>query len=91
MQSVLQLLNLWDNPVFHRFRRSQLRARLAIFWYLATLIITTFVISLTYVIQTTQLDMSEPVAARNQWIPLLIIQGLAEALRSIAIMRGHDG
>jgi hypothetical protein len=81
MQSVIKLINVWDNPVFHRFRRSQLRAKRAIFWYLATLIITTFVISLTYIIQTNSFDMSEEAAARNQWISLLVIQGLIVLLK----------
>jgi len=88
MQAVLPLLNLADNPVFHRFRRSQLRTKKAIFWYLITLIITSFVIALTYLIQTNlrenpdlPIDLNEQVAARNLWVPLLIIQGLILLLR----------
>jgi hypothetical protein len=92
MQNALHLINVWDNPVFHRFRRSQLRAKKAIFWYLATLIITTFVVTLTYLIETnfTQLPANatqeaiaqlEEQAARNLWIPLLVIQGLILLLK----------
>jgi len=76
MQSAAQLLNLWDNPVFHRFRRSQLRTRKAIFWYLATLIITTFVVSITYLSETNFAQMPGELAARTLWMPLLVIQGL---------------
>jgi hypothetical protein len=76
MINSLRLLAVWDNPVFHRFRRSQLRARKSIFWYLVTLIVTTFAISLPYILQTTQQAMPADVAARGLWIPLLIMQGL---------------
>ena len=48
----LQLLNLRDNPVFHRFRRSQLRLKASLAWLLLTLIVTTFVITLPYLVQT---------------------------------------
>ncbi len=75
MQGALQLFNLADNPVFHRYRRSQLRLKRSVFWYLATLILTTFVISLSYIIQT-NIGFSEQYAARNQWTALLVIQGL---------------
>lgn len=81
MQSVAQLVNLSDNPVFHRFRRSQLRTKKAIFWYLATLIITTFVVSITYLSQTNFGQVPAEFAARTLWIPLLIIQGLIVLLK----------
>jgi hypothetical protein len=54
----LALLNLRDNPVFHRFRRSQLRLKASIFWLLLTLIVTTFVVSLTYIVQTNSARVS---------------------------------
>jgi hypothetical protein len=76
MQPVLALFNLADNPVFHRYRRSQLRRKLAIFWYLATLIVTTFVISIMYLSQTNFIGFSEQTSARQCWIALLVIQGL---------------
>lgn len=65
----------WRNPVFRRFFRGRLRFRKAIFWYLLTLIVTTFVVSLGY---TLQINGSQPpqTAARNLWISLLVIQGL---------------
>jgi hypothetical protein len=75
VHSLLQFANLWDNPVFHRFRRSQLRLKASSFWLLAALIITTFVVSLTYIVQT-NIGYSAEAAARNQWMPLLVIQGL---------------
>jgi hypothetical protein len=81
MQSVLHLANLWDNPVFHRYRRSQLRTKKAIFWYLATLIITTFVVMVTYLGQTNFGNASGEGAARRLWMPLLVIQGLILLLK----------
>lgn len=65
----------WRNPVYRRFLRSRLRFRKAISWYLLTLIITTFVVSLGYTLQTNG-STSPETAARNLWIPLLVIQGL---------------
>src|SRR5690606_37700753 len=65
----------WRNPVFVRFWRSRLRLRRSACWYLLTLIVTTFVVTMTYSIQTN--SGTPPVdAARSLWIPLLIIQGL---------------
>jgi hypothetical protein len=81
MQSLVHLFNLADNPVFHRYRRSQLRSRKAIFWYLVVLIITTFVISVTYLGQTNFGTVSAENAARRLWIPLLVIQGLTLLLK----------
>ena len=81
MQSIAHLFNLWDNPVFHRFRRSQLRSRKAIFWYLAILIVTTFVVMVTYLSQTNFINQSAEAAARRLWVPLLILQGLTLLLR----------
>jgi len=75
MYGILQIFNLADNPVFHRYRRSQLRFKRAAFWYLATVIITTFLISLIYIVETNT-GISEQYAARSQWTRLLIIQGL---------------
>jgi hypothetical protein len=73
------LFDLWSNPVFQRFRRAQLRLRKSIFWYLATIIVTTFVISLMYILETNprpfRPGMEPEAAARILWIPLLIIQG----------------
>ena len=80
MGAITQLLNLWDNPVFQRFRRTQLRLRKAMFWLLATAIITTFVVSLTYIIQT-NIGLTNERAARDLWIPLLVIQGLILLLK----------
>ena len=77
MHALLNSLAIWHNPVFHRFRRSQLRFRSSLFWLLATLIITTFVIALTHIVQTSgYVALPVEQAARNQWLPLLIIQGL---------------
>src|SRR5690606_17510635 len=65
----------WRNPVFVRFWRSRLRLRRSVFWYLLTLIVTSFVVTLTYIVRTNA--GTPPVdAARSLWIPLLIIQGL---------------
>lgn len=72
---VLDLLNLWRNPVFRRFCRSRLRLRKAVFWYLLVLIVATFQALLTYIIETNQ--GRPPVqAARDLWIGLIVIQGL---------------
>src|SRR5690606_34371382 len=65
----------WRNPVYRRFFRSRLRFRRAITWYLLTLIVTTFVVSLTYTLQVNGSTAPEA-AARNLWIPLLVIQGM---------------
>jgi hypothetical protein len=81
VQSLTHLFNLWDNPVFHRYRRSHLRSKNAIFWYLATLIITTFVISVTYLGQTNFGNAGTEGAARRLWIPLLVIQGATLLLK----------
>src|SRR5690606_23851085 len=65
----------WRNPVLVRFCRSRLRLRKSVFWFLLTLIITTFVVTLTYIVRTKGGTPAED-AARGLWIPLLIIQGL---------------
>lgn len=65
----------WRNPAFRRFIRSRLRLRKAVFWYLLTLIVTTFVIALAYTLGTKARAPAEDVA-RGLWIPLLVIQGL---------------
>lgn len=88
MSALLDLFRLWDNPVFLRFRRSQLRFKASIAWLLLTLIITSFVISVGYVVQTNfgdrnGIDMAET-TARGLWIPLLIIQGLIMLLKGTA-------
>ncbi len=72
---LLSIFQIWRNPVFIRFCRSQLRLRKSIFWYLLTLIITTFVITLLYIIRTNSGDSAQE-AARVLWLPLLIIQGV---------------
>ena len=46
MHALLQILNLSDNPVFHRFRRSQLRLKASLAWLLLTLIVTPIAYSL---------------------------------------------
>lgn len=66
---------LWRNPVFLRFCRSRLRFRRSIFWYLLTIIVTTFVTALIYIIRT-NMGTAADMAARGLWLPLLIIQGL---------------
>ncbi len=76
----VQLLNVWDNPVFQRFRRSRLRARKAVFWYLLTLILTTFVVMMGYIVRTNS-GVPEADAARSLWLPLLVIQGLILMVR----------
>ena len=72
---LLGLAGIWRNPVFERFRRSRLRFRKSIFWILLTLIITTFAVSLSYVIGQ-NVGLTSELAARRIWISLLIIQGL---------------
>jgi hypothetical protein len=70
-----ELLAIWRNPVFERFRRSRLRLRKSIFWLLLTLIVATYVVALTYIVRT-NIGVSPATAARGLWFPLLIIQGL---------------
>ncbi|HLF09636.1 MAG TPA: hypothetical protein VJA26_00345, partial [Gammaproteobacteria bacterium] len=72
---LLATFQIWRNPAFLRFWRSRLRLRKAIFWYLLTLIITTFVVSIIYIGRTNAFTPPQN-AARGLWIPLLIIQGL---------------
>lgn len=71
----LSLANLWANPVFQRYRRSRLRLRKSVFWYLLVLVVTTFQSLLTYILETNR--GQPPVeAARDLWIGLIVIQGL---------------
>lgn len=83
MQSLPGILNLADNPVFHRYRRSQLRLKTSLAWLLLTVIVTTFVTTLPYVIETNS-GTTDQEAARDLWIPLLIIQGLILLLKGTA-------
>jgi hypothetical protein len=72
---LLATLKIWNNPAFLRFWRSRLRLRKAIFWYLLVLIITTFMVSITYIART-NFGVPAEAVARGLWLPLLIIQGL---------------
>jgi hypothetical protein len=83
MAQLLGILNLADNPVFHRYRRSQLRLKASLAWLLLTLIVTTFTITLPYIVET-NMGMPEEFAARNLWIPLLVIQCLILLLKGTA-------
>ena len=71
----MEIFRLWRNPVFLRFCRSRLRLRKSIFWYLLTLIVTSFVVSLIYIIGTNSGTPAQDVA-RGLWIAVLVIQGL---------------
>ena len=75
IEGLIETAVIWRNPVFRRYRRSRLRLRKAVFWYLLTAIVTTFVVTLGYVISTNSGNFPET-AARRLWIPLLIIQGI---------------
>lgn len=70
-----ETLQIWRNPAFVRFCRSRLRLRKSIFWYLLTLIVTTFIVSILYIVRTNSSTPPQD-AARSAWIPLLVIQGL---------------
>lgn len=74
-RNLLHLLAVWDNPIFQRFFRSRLRIRKAVFWYLLTLIASTFVVTITY-IGRTNAGVEPRDAAADLWLPILIIQGL---------------
>ena len=52
IEGLIETAVIWRNPVFRRYRRSRLRLRKAVFWYLLTAIVTTFVVTLGYVIST---------------------------------------
>lgn len=67
---------LWRNPAFVRFSRSRLRLRKAVFWYLLTLIMTTFVVMTNYLFDVNMRGISPEAAAREMFLPLLIVQGL---------------
>jgi hypothetical protein len=72
---LLEYFVLWRNPVFVRFCRSRLRWKKSIFWYLLTIIVTTFVTALIFILRTNNGTPADLVA-RGLWVPLLIIQGL---------------
>ena len=78
--AILDAFLPWRNPVFTRYFRSRLRVRKAVFWYLVTLIVTTFLVSLLYTLAT---NASKPPseAARSLWIPLLVLQGMILMLK----------
>jgi hypothetical protein len=71
-----ELFMLWRNPVFQRFCRARLRLRKSIFWLLLTLVVTTFVVAMTFIVRTKNMGVPEEDAARWLWLPLLIIQGV---------------
>jgi hypothetical protein len=81
---LLETLNVWRNPVFQRYRRSRLRMRKAIFWYLVTAIVALFSTSIDYIVST---NFGQPSmqAARDLWIEILVIQGL------ILMLKGTGG
>ncbi|NNE93451.1 MAG: hypothetical protein HKN23_17535 [Verrucomicrobiales bacterium] len=68
--------NLWRNPIFRRYCKSQLRPVSTAIWAITVLVFTTFCFLMVY-IGTTQFGDSEPrEAARLAMIPVLVIQGL---------------
>ncbi|HSH09142.1 MAG TPA: hypothetical protein VK995_02055, partial [Oceanipulchritudo sp.] len=66
---------LWRNPIFIRFCRSELRFKKAIFWYMLTLIVTAFTVSVIYAPQVVR-GREAMDAARQALLPILIIQGI---------------
>lgn len=66
---------IWQNPIFIRFCRSELRVKKAVFWYLLTFIVTTFTVAMMYTPQV--INGRDPQdAARSVLLPILIIQGV---------------
>jgi hypothetical protein len=76
LATAAELAALWRNPAFLRFCRSRLRFRKAIFWYLLTAIVATFVVMVNYLVAVNIRGVDAEAAARNLFLPLLIIQGL---------------
>jgi hypothetical protein len=74
MSAWTETVALWRNPIFARYCRSRLRLKSAVFWYLLAVIVTTFVVTLGYVLMINAATPPQT-AARRLWIPLLIIQG----------------
>ena len=85
MGQVMETLAVWRNPVFRRYARSRLRLRGAIFWYLFAVIFPTFIVTLSYLIMTNQ-GFPAQQAARNLWIPLLIMQGLILMMKGTGVV-----
>jgi hypothetical protein len=75
MSTVLEVVSIWRNPIFVRFCRSRLRLKNAVVWYLLTVIIASFAVAMTYIVMVNTGVPAES-AARRQWFPLLVIQGL---------------
>src|SRR5690606_36051622 len=67
---------LWRNPAFVRFARSRLRLRKSVFWLLLTIIVATFVVMTNYLFDVNAMRMPREAAARQLFLPLLIVQGL---------------
>ncbi len=75
MSAVSETLAIWRNPIFMRYARSRLRIRNAIVWYLVAVIITSFSVTMSYIVMVNS-GIEADMAARRQWIPLLVFQGL---------------
>ena len=75
MKQLPDIIALWRNPVFTRYRRSRLRLKKSIFWCLLVLVIATFMVTLTYTIRVNT-GSSPQIAARDLWLPLLVLQGV---------------
>ena len=50
MSAFLETLSVWRNPIFVRYSRSRLRMKNAIVWYLLTIIIATFSVTMSYLV-----------------------------------------
>lgn len=68
-------LLIWQNPVFIRFVRSELRLKKSLFWYLLTVVLASFTVAITIVPQLGQ-GVALADAAPRALLPLLIIQGI---------------
>ena len=75
MSALLDTVCFWRNPIFVRFCRSRLRLKNAIVWYLLAVIVASFSVAMSYLVMVNS-GISPESAARRQWIPLLVIQGL---------------
>jgi hypothetical protein len=67
---------IWADPVVWRYAQSRMRVKTLIFWISLWLILTTFIISITYLTTVNREIFTAQEAARAAFLPLIIIQGV---------------
>jgi hypothetical protein len=66
---------IWNNPIFIRYCRSELRLKRAAFWYLLTFMVTAFTVAVIYSPMVIR-GVDAQTAARAALFPLMVIQGI---------------